>query len=712
MLKPCHAILKAGDSLYMGDIPYQFAEPVGGGMAHARFMLRDGASYSAGKSQPVVGPARSGLINLPLWLNQQLVTGASFTQFAVDASISKAKILRAGNSAMQQTDYPQCAKFSLMHRIKAGEQYNALELCIPGVKGFGSAFNTDRNGQWNGRVSGKLPDGRTLHIYVEDAREKYPRGYRFENGSLYLTLHKNLEPQDTSKAGVKDLRAFCTGTLSSVVPPAYVDLLTNDADVKQAAVEVPVSAQASHVGEFYVSLEFWLSIGEPVEPQVPLVFLDGFESPIWSKPKPGACDLSAVEERLTDLAQGWLDSGPRGQILYGDFSEFPEGSPSYFYRVRGCGYHYFTTLERFRAFLRTGDGRAYEQARAMHNHVRDLCWRDGQCSLYKCLYPWWGGSYTGNGHWADAESLLFAWLVSGDYLSFMEWERWAKAWTEPTRSDREATVACRQCKVAYWFTGDAKWKQRADVIEQRVLATIAAGKPGEGILFHPLWTDKPLGLPTMVEGALNVVDLAAGQRLETVSSLVRFGQWPVANTRTGPGLLGECYVGLQFERIADYYRGKQFRAAHRVIYGVSKDGYSRVVIEKPDDQPSTLRIAIGQRIAGDIPFQQAKLTNPDGIGKVILPLWPPKKVLIDGVWQYPPGTIGYIDGWQCAIATVPFEGKCGRYVLEVGNANGLLLHGPVSAGFAEWQSTTEEFKDVGQDSAGNWPAGSVMIGTN
>ena len=107
----------------------------------------------------------------------------------------------------------------------------------------------------------------------------------------------------------------------------------------------------------------------------------------------------------------------------------------------------------------------------------------------------------------------------------------------------------------------------------------------------------------------------------------------------------------------------------------------------------------------------ARCHAPDGSGKVILPLWPPKKVPIDGAWQYPPGTIGFIDGWQCAIANVPLEGKCGRYVLECGNTNGLLLHAPVSA-FDEYQDTCGEFTALGQDSNGNWPAGSVLVGSN
>lgn len=701
MLKPRHAILPSGMSLHRDSIPYQFAESVGGGFAHARFM-DDGKTYTAGKAQPAVGPQHSGIV-LPLELRTVTAKGEAVAPFVVDATIAKARVYRAGSSVLQQVDYPLCIRNRSSFRVKAGEVYSAVEVCIPNVRGFGSQYNVSRQWQpWDGRIAGILPDGRWLHVYVEDAKEKFPRGYRFENGNLYLTLHTNLLPKDESKAGVHDLMAFHSGDLSCPLPKGYAELLTSDPLISQCAQEVNAQAQVEYAktAEFCIGMDFWLSIGEPVDPQPPLVLLDGFESPIWSKIKPGIGndDLRDMERRLLELSMGWLHDGPRGSLLYGDFSEAPQaqGVPNSYYRCRGAGFHYFAPLEAIRSFLQFGGRTRYTLAKAFHEHVRDHVWRDGQATLYKSLLPWACGT-TVTGHWADSESLLFWWLVDGDYHSLAEYERWMKlaaSAPQPTRNDRESCVFARQCRVAHWYTGDVKWKQWADTIEQRALTQPI----GEGALFHPLWTDKVLpGTADNHEGALNVTGLVSVGQLERVSSFILHGQWPVSGNRIGPGLLGEGYVGLQRERIYDYFRPRKLACKHRVVYGTSKDLWVRVFVEKPDDAPRTLRIALASRKAGDLPQSTVDVIAPNGTKRT---------------FTCPaPGTPqSFLDGWPVKVTEIPFEGKAGRYRVEFSGHEYQMVHGPMSTG-VEWQDCgAAEWAYPGQDANGEFPIGSVLVG--
>ncbi len=703
-MHPRLALLPNGTFLYRNNVPHAFPTSAGP-WAHCVF-TDDGAEYTAGPRAPVVGPPiPTDLQSIPLYL----VVNSTVQLFQVDTSITKATVLRAGNCELHVTPFPGALRCQIRNRIKTTDaiDYGAVRL---GCKGAGSEYNLDRSGKWNGRVSGMYRGQRVLHVLVENAKEQFPRGYAFDGVNLDLIWHTNILPRDTSKAGVTDLRAYCTGTLQTKLIPEYVEFLKSDPEISQAAKEIPVDQQATGNGEFSVGMTFWLSF-EPVEPLAPLNLLGPYESWPFSTIKPGVSDheLRAVESRLLQLSEGWLAEGPRGSILYGDFPE----QPNSFYRVRGCQFHYFSVTDNWHAFLQYGNPRRYKLAKAFGAATRNNYWLDGQCGIYKRLLPW-GGPYTANGHWADSEALLLAWLCDGDYLSLMEYQRWEKAFTIPNGVDREATVACRMMRVNHWFTGNPASKAAADGIEARVIAAVEAVKKTtqyqqfgtglpEGILFAPTWTKKNLKLgKANVEGALNVNELADTQQLESAAGLVVFGQWPLGGCRIGPGLLGESYVGLHRERIADYFRGRKLQAKHRTIYGTPADKIVRVVIEKSDDAASTLRIALGQRHGGDIPDVLVTLVTPDGTRTVLSSGWPK--------YPIPVAEQGHIDGWPVVGIRLPFVGKAGRYVLEV-KGDKLMLHAPVADPYVEWQATDCDFEFAGQNSEGFFPVGNVLVGS-
>lgn len=721
---PRHAIHPAGTFLCQDGAPIQFPESVGCGLVHSRF-LDNGKPYTLGKVAPVVGLPPSG-INLPLWLWLQKTSGDTRTQFAVDASVSKARLLRAGDAVVQVTDYPQCTRNRVGFRAKAGEVYQTIEICIPNVKGFSRQLNTNRNGQWAGHISGTLPDGRVLFVYVEDAKEKF-RGYRFDGGNLYLTIHSNAEPKDVSKEGVRDLNGYITGDFSTKMPPEYAEYLKSDPQISQAALEVAAGDQATQSSDCWLSLDFWLSIGESVSPGAPLVLLDGFESPIWSKPKSSACDMRPVEMRLLGFATNKLANSPRGQLLYGDFAE----DVSSYSRVRGSN-HYNWVTAAWRAVLRTGNATWYKLATAFSNYHRNG-WLDGQYAHAKGLAPW--SSPYGVFHCCDSEALLMAFLCDFDYIALEEYQRWQKAFVEPPATDygRESTVACRMCRVAYAFTNDATWKARADKIETRVTQEVerikqtsnwidyGAGLP-TSVNYHPLWTDKNLGLGWQCEGVLNVVGLAATGQLESVEGLILYGQWSYAGREIGFGPLGESHVALQMERIYDYYRGKKLTAKRRTVYGTtiqtSLSSGSNVVIEKRDSADLPLRIATTTRKGGDCPPIVVDITDP--AGKVTQQLdyrvypalkFPAIVQAPNGQWVMKKDQQGHVDGWPCAVTSIVLSGPAGRYKIRVWGHDAVLLHGPLQTKCAEWQDLSSgDFSYSGQDAEGNWPVGNVMVG--
>lgn len=718
MLHPTDALIPNGHALHMEGVPYASAE-TRGPWSVCRFMARDGATYTAGKAQPVVGPARSGQINLPLWLKVINNGVPALTQFAADPGVTKAKILRAGNSIIQQDDYPQCARFRWQHRVKVGDRLETLELFIPNVAGFNAEFNVDRNGKWDGRVSGTLQDGRELHVLVADAAEKFPRGYRFVNGNLYLILHAALLPRDVSKAGVPDLRAYTTGSLQNTLPPEYVALLKTDPEISAVCKDgtsAEEQASRSSRAEFYVSLDFWLSIGEPVEPQAPLVLLDGFESPVWSKPKPGVGNegLEIAERRQYELAAHKLATGPRGSILYGDFPE----QPNSYFRVRGNG-HYFWVTNSWRALLRTGRAEWYAIARAFGNYVRDQAWREGQQAHAKTLLPW--NEYGGNQHWVDSEALLFAWLVDGDYLSLAEYQRWLAGYYPPTTNNRDSQVSCRMCRVAHWFTGDPKWLAIADQIEARITAEVERVKQTEqykkygvgmptGVNWHPLAFRKPLQLDGHApEGIASIRQYAASCQIDHLESLIAFGTTPVEGCETGYGPLGESHVGLQLETVYEAYRGTEFAPLRRVYYGTNKNYTARVVVDKFISGNSSLIIAFSSRKSGDYQPQQVYLTYPDG-RRVELTAGArfPQYVDSGQGWVLAPEFVAWIDGWKVCQKRFQFDGPAGRYLVEV-RGESLLLHAPLGF-WSEYQDTGGEWLFPGSDVNGEWVTDSVLVG--
>jgi hypothetical protein len=301
-----------------------------------------------------------------------------------------------------------------------------------------------------------------------------------------------------------------------------------------------------------------------------------------------------------------------------------------------------------------------------------------------------------------------AWLCDGDALSLLEYERWLKAVTQPTETSREAVVPMRMFRVAAWYTGDPKWTQWADTIETRMHAAIKAGVAMTGPGWHPLAYKTPPNLSGQCpEGILSIRQLASQQKLDDVASYILYGGRPLDGQATGFGPLGEAQVGLQLEAVYDYYRGRHCTPKHRILYGVSKDGRCRLTIEKTDDLPSTLRIALSSR-GGDIPGTLVEVYGPDGSHKTHFDYRVDESVRFP---RYPltPDVQGWIDGWQVVQKSVPFEGPAGRYQIEVWGHSKVMLHGPLSK-YNEWQNAEADCSYAGQDADGLWPVGNVLIG--
>lgn len=727
---PAHALVKAGEALYANGAIVGVGHDVGPWRL-VPFNYQPGTAYTA---QPV--PV--GFVDPPLpvanTLDLSMVVNDTAIKFTKDANTSKANIWRAGDATLQATYYPGATRYRLRYRVRPGSAINTAEVRIAGLFGQGGRYNLQRDGLWNGRVGCRQGiNGPYCHVYVENAKEKYPRGYRFVRVSsgdtvtsdLYLALHTNLQPKDVSRDGVVDLRAYLTGTLTTTMPPEYASMLQSDPLISQAAREIDAMTQASRPADFYLGMDFWLAAEAPT-PAAPLVLLNGYESPIWSKPKPGLAyeGLKQLESRALAEHKSWLAAGPRGSLLYGDFPE----QPNSYYRVRNVD-HYFHCITSWRALLRTGNAEWYPVAKAFANYNRDMGWRDGWKTHGKGLVTW-VGPWTVNGHWCDSEALLFNWLCDGDYLSLEEYEKWLKVITDgypqPTRNDRESTVFKRMADVAYWYTKDARWQGWSKTIEDRffvnlekIKATDDYKKHGYGLptgtQFNPLWTNRSMGLKhELNEGVLDMPGLAARQAVENDTSLIAYGVWPYVGNRAGPGLLGGAYVDLQAERLYEYFRGKPFKAKRRIIYGTQADGV-RVNVEKDDATDSELCIAISTRIGGDIPPLIVEVTDPSGNMTTFFDYrvdpklkFPTYVQTADGGWVQSPAKTS-LDGWGVAQTQIPFKGGPGRYSVRLWGWDGILAHGPLSK-YHEWQDTTGLYKYPGQDAEGVWPVGSVMVG--
>lgn len=705
---PRAALLPNGQSLYRNGEPYATATTLGP-WSRCEFD-DDGATYTAGPMAPMLDGRKW---KTPASLPASVVVNGEATPLVRDASVTKALYYRAGQGELQATAYPSALFCRFRYRVKAVDEIQTLSLRFSNIVGRASSFNLQPNGSWDGRIATRLASTEPLHIYVLDAREKFPRGYTIEDGSLDLFVHTNDVPRDTSRDNVRDLRAYSTGNLISTLVPEYVGYLKTDPEIKRAAEEIDADSQASRKNDLYVGLDFWVSL-EPVTPTAPLVLLDTYASPIWSPIKYGIgnAELQTAEQRLLSLNKSWLSDSPRGSLLYGDFQH---DLKSYF-RCR-MNNHYFHVTTAWRSFLRTTNPDWYSLARVFSNYYRDACWVDGWVSHGKGLLPS-SGPWGLTTHWTDSEALLMAWLVDKDYLALAEYERWAKSvstYAPPTTNDRESCVFVRMARVAAWYyPTEPRWSTVANAIELRLLAEVARVKTTDGwkkygvgmptgMNWHPLWTTK-LNLDGRItyEGILSATELADSGQLSQAASLILYGIWPLDGATIRPGPLGENYVNLQIDRCYDFYRGRKIGTEQRLIYATTNANAARVYVEKSDAKASRLRIAISQRIPGDLHPQQVFLTYPNG-QRVELTAGArfPQYVNSGQGYVLNPDQQGFVDGWTVAQKEFPYNGPSGRYLVEV-TGHALLLHGPLS-NYSEWQDCTANVKWPGQDTTGQSP---------
>ncbi len=204
--------------------------------------------------------------------------------------------------------------------------------------------------------------------------------------------------------------------------------------------------------------------------------------------------------------------------------------------------------------------------------------------------------------------------------------------------------------------------------------------------------------------------MAKHQTLDYSSCYIKYGIWPQEGAEIGFGPMGEGYVGLQLETIYEFFRARPLLANHRTIFGTDKNNFVYVWIEKTDDGPTQLTVRLFPRMPGDYHPQKVFLTSPDGKA-VELTAGMTFPTIVDaggGAWVIAKEFISSIDGWPCAQKTFPFEGKAGRYLVSVYGYKP-CVHGPIYDA-TDWQDLSkDEWQYVGQDSAGEWPAGSVLV---
>lgn len=687
-------------------------------------------------------------------LTFQIVENGSATSFTRDGSVSEAVMLNAGTKAKLQVDvYPGGAAFCrLKYKIGPTTNLSSLALRINGITASGSALNSGRGGTWDGKKAGTLTSSAVVHVLVLDAIKKYPRGYSTSGSDLDLIMHDSSIPVDSSlSTGVYDLSEILSSNLDTdPIISAYQTLLDGGGPVHGANLETGSNAPY----DVWISMDFWISLGEEVEETAPLVFLDGYDAyPIWwmiNKDGLGNADLAGVEQRILDNTNLCLSYGAQGQLCYGDFHhaspfEFDlEADQEAWYRIRYLN-HYFNNTAAWRAFLRTENPEWYSIARVLTNCSRDNTWSVGGRVHAKNLAPW-SCCWSATGHNIDSEEMLFAWLVSHDYHSYSNYKDALTVlltYALPSVSNfREACVNIRMLRVMYWFTGNNTYKTKAD--SQTTLAkaewnarladssyTTYGFLNMNGPYWHPYWIDLYDDIDydfAENAGIYNFHHLyergkLAGTPRTSVAvpeksplGFIKYGPpyeynpWPAPGptNRSGDGMMMS-----QLETIYRYLEDKHLDGKKQLMYGSqpyngtpwSQYRVHYIKFTKTDSNPSHIRVLLSNRSGGDINQHIVKVTNPSNVTTDLTASvggYIPHYTLVSGAYVITDMTPVEINGAQRVYQKIfPFSGPAGEYTITVLGYY-TRLFGPMTI-YDEWQEIDGSFEYLGEDETGYWP---------
>lgn len=691
-------------------------------------------------------------------LTFQIVENGTSTSFTRDGSVTEAIMLNAGTKAKLQVEvYPGgAARCRLKYKIGPSTNLSSLSVRVNGYTGIGSALNSGRGGSWDGTHSGTLTSAAAVHLLVMDAIEKFPRGYNTSGSYIDLIMHDNSIPVDSSlSTGVYDLSEILSSNLSTnPLNATYQALLDGSGPVHGANIETSSSSPY----DVWISMDFWLSLGEAVELTSPLVFLDGYDAyPIWwaiNKDGMGNVDLEPVEQRIIDNMNLLLSYGAQGQFCYGDFHHSSpyqddlEADQDAWYRVRYVD-HYFSTTSMWRGFLRTGMDEYYDLARVQTNVTRDNCWSAGGRTHAKNLTPW-SCCWSATGHNVDSESMLFAWLVDHDYHSYSIYKDALTiqlTYALPSVSNfREACVHIRMLRVMYWFTGNSTYQTRADSQTTAAksewnskladsLFTTYGILDMNGPFWHPYWMDLNDDVNYSFSKNAGIFSFHHCYERDILASTPRQGldipeRSPLGFVKYGPeyrtpnlwpapgptGLGSDAMMMLQMETLYRYLEDKRLEGKKQILYGSVPDNgtpgsiYRKHVIKftKTDSNPSHIRILLSNRYGGDINHHTVHVTDPSN---VTTDLTASLGGYIPHYFEYSPGAWAPQDmkrvelraGADAFQKIIPFSGAAGEWTVTVRGYESMLF-GPLTI-YDEWQEIDDilEPEYFGEDEEGVWP---------
>lgn len=494
--------------------------------------------------------------------------------------------------------------------------------------------------------------GQEQQVTIEHQAERFPCVLsQVKRVGWLITLADGKSP---GTANLEELGWMLGGTIDPVPPAGAIELGYDS--------EVAADVQRRGINALWRSIDF---VVQPPGGQAsfgpPLVLERGKWAPLF------AGDLETKRDLETQLARQYasLVYSRQGWATFGDWPHEPLTDSKY--RIRQNN-HYFTVCALYRATVRSQTPELWsDMARVAAAYTRDCCWKGGWQSHGKGLTPY-SGPWGVAEHWVDSESLLMAWLVDGDLFAKTTYDAWRAAWRAPQRPARESCVAKRMADVAHAYTGEAVWRERADTIQNSVLADIDAGKPGTGYLWHPEWCDRLI--------------LKSERRPE---GIINARAWPEPQFWQKPDINGKLQrVPSGAGPIGD---GHQLLLMHCTryipkVYGANvgdprdpKRYSTRIIVDKRDAKPLDLHLLIDNRIRGGLHQTGVRVYDPSG------------KLAYDNQAI----ELGKRQPWQYGLSLFRFDtsvaGPRGKWTVDV-SSYALMLFAPVSD-WREAQQGTE-----------------------
>jgi hypothetical protein len=476
-------------------VPQPFQSiPVGGGWVHVPILYRDGVNYelseaatTAAKPKPT-GPTLAAFRNgalLPLKTTVVESTGPvrDETKLIGDGyttrvmSYAGIEAWRVQHNMLVPNPNVDTTDMGLTIACGAGPVQSNLGSVTEG-------YNRAPKGSWTGWVA----CGGTF-VSIRHAKEKYPRGFKVEDGTIKLYQHfengERVRPGDVSYERIGELRYLHQGKLNTYLPEAYVLAIKNDPRIKADTIEVqpdsmrryPHVGISSTIDMLIVRYEDRNGLGIPDfkvwhglhqrGPIVSFVEVPGMKGEDFPEIEAG------IKHELCERPLPF-----HGQFTFGDFPMLA-GS---LYRIR-CPNHYHHVGTTWKHFLRTRDQDFLTRAREYHGIWRDLACLGGGFAHGKGLLPWIEGS--ASGHWVEPEALRLAWQVDGDRFSKDKYEQYRPFLASQSREAKNNLVQAERHAAYTGKDYSAQIKALRDRIE-----SIPLIDHGAGWFQQPYWASK------------------------------------------------------------------------------------------------------------------------------------------------------------------------------------------------------------------------------